>query len=49
MGMIKRLTQHFKECLAFVDPDKRTHALRFFDKTKLIFEFYSSDFALVSI
>ena len=33
--------------MGFMDPDKRTHALKFFDKTKLIFEFYSSEFALV--
>ncbi|CDW88085.1 c2 domain-containing protein [Stylonychia lemnae] len=46
IGMMERLTVHFAQLMKHFDIDKRDHGFRFFDKTKLIFEFFATDYCL---
>ena len=47
MGMIKRAAEHFYSVMNYPDGHKREHGLKFFEKSKLIFEFFCSEHCLV--
>lgn len=49
IGMIERVSQHFLTLLQTYDQMKREHGMKFFEKTKLIFEFFATENELVRL